>query len=284
MRHVLDTLDGSWSCENTPSILAKSIFYYIQSSGHFICGRRYMTDRSDYQSILLAYTRHGEGVLKYRNQLYSVKKGQLFIIDCFEHQYYGTGKPGFWEFDWIHFTGSESKNYVKMILENNGPVFVIDENSTIPDNMEKIQRMVKEKDKRVDIIASKLIVEILTELLLKSLRMDDMQATLVPPLIRKATRIIERNYNKPISLDTLSEELCISKFHFSRLFKKHTGYSPYEYLIKQRLNQAKSLLKSTDYPIAEISQKVGFESTSHFIKVFKQHEKTTPLKFRGFWR
>jgi len=277
-------LEGSWIRENTPSMLAKSTFYYVQSLGHFKTDRNYKTDRSDYQSVLIAHTKKGEGMLKYRGQVYEIKEGQLFIIDCFEHQFYGTGKTGYWEFDWIHFTGSESKNYARMILDNCGPVYSTNDSSIIPDNIEKIQVLIKGKDKRADIIASKLLVEILTELLLKSLKMNAMQDMFLPPVIQRAARIIERNYNTHITLDTLSEELCISKFHFARLFKKHTGYSPYEYIIKQRLNQAKSLLKTTDYPISEISRRVGFESTSHFIKVFRHHENTTPLKFRGFWR
>jgi len=67
------------------------------------------------------------------------------------------------------------------------------------------------------------------------------------------------------------------------LFKKYTGYGLYEYLINYRLSQAKSLLNTTYLPVGEIAQKVGFESTSQFIKIFKKNENTTPLQFRKYW-
>lgn len=284
MQAIMDIEKNSWSRENTPSLLSKSMFYYIQSIGHFFCNENYMTDRSNYNSMLLTYTNSGEGILRYRNQTYRIGCGQVFIIDCFEHQFYGTGGSGFWEFDWIHFNGSESRNYVAQILSNSGPVFNVDKDSVIPECIKKIHKMINEKDKRTDIIASKIIVEILTELLLKSCGTGEFHDSQIPGLIQSAINKIERNYNNPINLDFLSKELCVSKFHLSRLFKKHTGFSPYEYLIKQRINQAKSLLKTTEYSVGEISRIVGFESTSHFIKVFNHHERTTPLKFRRFWR
>ncbi len=277
-------LEGSWHDENTPSIVSKSMFYYIQSVGHYLASKNYKTNRRDYNSMLLIHTMGGEGVLQYRNKTYKIKKNQVFIIDCIEQQFYGTGESGFWEFDYIHFNGSESRSYVARIMDNGGPVFRIERDSIISECIKRIHATINKKDKRVDIIVSKTIIEILTELLLKGCGTEELQDSRIPLSVQNAVRIIENSYNRPMSMDELSKEICVSKYHMSRLFKKHTGFSPYEYLIKQRLNQAKILLKTTDCPVGEISRKVGFESISHFIKMFSRYEKTTPLKFRGFWR
>lgn len=243
-----------------------------------------MTDRNDYDSMLLTYTVNGEGILRYRNQVYKVEKGQIFIIDCMEYQYYGTGDTGEWEFNWVHFNGSESRNYINQILECNGPVFKAAIDSIIPGYFIKIQDMVNSKAKRADVIISKMIVEMLTELLLKSYGTEDINDSYMPLLVQCAIRKIDRDFSSQLNLDELAKELCVSKFYLSRLFKKHTGYSPYEYIINQRLNHAKNFLKTTEWTVGEISQKVGFESSSHFIKIFSQHENTTPLKFRRYWR
>lgn len=284
IKSVADIKESSWNLENTPSMLARTMFYYIQSVGFFDCNIGYITDRSDYDTMLLVYTVNGEGILQYQDQTYRIGKGQVFIIDCLAHHLYGTADSGSWEFRWIHFNGSESRNYITQILKNSGPVFNVDKDSCIPEYMNKILTMMDTKDKRMDILASKLIVEILTELLLKSCGTDSMQESHIPESIQLAVNIIEKNHTEPMNLDKLSSILCVSKYHLSRLFKKHTGYSPYEYFIKQRMNHAKDLLKSTELSIGEISRDVGFESTSHFIKLFHQHEKITPLKFRAFWR
>ena len=60
----------------------------------------------------------------------------------------------------------------------------------------------------------------------------------------------------------------MSKYHFSRLFKKVCGYSPYEFLILTRLNRAKYLLKTTSLPIKVIAQNVGYQSVTTFTNAF----------------
>ena len=72
-------------------------------------------------------------------------------------------------------------------------------------------------------------------------------------------------------------------FYLTKLFKKYTSEGLYEYLINFRINKAKELLRTSQIPIYEISEKVGFESVSNFIKTFKQNEEITPLKFRKLW-
>jgi len=85
-------------------------------------------------------------------------------------------------------------------------------------------------------------------------------------------------------LDELSNNVGVSKYHLSRLFKKFTGYSPYEYLMNYRINESKKLLKTTNLPIYQIADRVGFNSSSHYIKIFKKNEEVTPLQFRNYRR
>jgi len=95
---------------------------------------------------------------------------------------------------------------------------------------------------------------------------------------------IEKNYATDISLEDMAAVACSSKYHFCRNFKKITGYGPYEYLVKYRINKAKSLLKETDISVGEIAEYVGFGSTSNFIQTFKKLEGLTPLKYRNYWK
>lgn len=279
----LDLLDGSLNYESTPSMTARSIFYYIQSAGHFFCNSTYSTLRSDYDSMLLLYTLNGQGILEYRGQTFNITKGQLFLIDCKETQYYASDRKNPWEFVYIHFNGSESRNYVKYILEGSGPVFTLQESSVIPQYIRQIHEMLNKKDVRSEIVGSCLIIEILTELLLYSCH-GALEQNSLPETIQKIIDKLERSYFLPLNLDSLAEDICISKFYLSRQFKKYTGFSPYEYLLKCRLNHAKDLLKNSDLPVSEIGMKVGFESASHFIKLFKSQESITPLNFRKHWR
>ena len=98
-----------------------------------------------------------------------------------------------------------------------------------------------------------------------------------------ALAFVEENYNSNISLSDMASHSCCSEFHFSRLFKKVTGYSPYEYIVKYRVNKAKNLLKNTDKSVEDIAECVGFGSASNFIRTFREFEGMTPLKYRKYW-
>lgn len=283
MQSIISLKRGSWSTDHTPSLMARSMFFYVQSAGYFKCKSRYMTKRQNYNTMLLLHTIKGKGILKYRNQSYTLKSGQGFLIDCMDYQYYGVYNRDEWEFKWLHFNGCESRSYFERIYENKGPVFELSHNSVIPEHIDEISNMMKERDYRIDVISSCRIVDILTELLLDNYKGRE-DSSEVPFFIRKTIEKMERDYCLDINLDTLASEVGVSKYHLSRVFKRYTGYSPYEYILNYRLSQSKELLKSTQLPIYEIASRVGFDSSSHYIKQFRKQEGITPLKFREYWR
>lgn len=88
------------------------------------------------------------------------------------------------------------------------------------------------------------------------------------------------NYNKNISLEALADHACLSVNHLLRTFKQAFHQSPHQFLMQTRLQRAKLLLKTTNYPINEIVNLVGFECPSSFIRLFKNRYHITPLKFR----
>lgn len=95
-----------------------------------------------------------------------------------------------------------------------------------------------------------------------------------------AKEYINSNYNTDVSLDDISAYCCLSVNHLLRTFKEAYGISPYQYLMQLRINRAKHLLKTTDYPLGEIVGLIGFENTSSFIRLFKNSVCMTPSKFR----
>jgi AraC family transcriptional regulator len=97
--------------------------------------------------------------------------------------------------------------------------------------------------------------------------------------ISMAKDIIYSNYGQPISIEEISKNICISKYHFTRLFKDIYGISPYQFLKTVRLEKAKELLLK-DYSLAEIAHRVGFIESNSFINAFKSYTKIYPTEFR----
>lgn len=99
--------------------------------------------------------------------------------------------------------------------------------------------------------------------------------------IERAKEYIAHNFIEDISLSDISQYCYVSPFHFSRLFKTFTSYSPYQYLLKTRLKNSEFLLRNTDRAVTEICFSSGFNSLEHFITAFKQTYQAPPSHFRN---
>lgn len=97
-------------------------------------------------------------------------------------------------------------------------------------------------------------------------------------------RTLDEAYADSIPLEQLAKRVAVSKFHLQKAFKRYTGFSPHEYVINTRITQAKELLQYSDYRVAEIALKVGWDNVSHFIKLFKARTAETPLAYRKKWQ
>lgn len=297
-----DRDDGMWldadiklfdseAFNHTPSMLARSSFYYVQCAGHFRCKPEYYTKRKGYCSYLLIYTLDGRGSAVYREKRYELLPGLAFLIDCREYQEYGTDGD-FWDFFWMHFNGCGSAGYFDSIYANYGPAVDMgtgsgtgcETGSGVPACMNEILGLMKLSDMRFELKASYLVAKILADLALSGAQNDvreqgDGESMLIGP----ALEFIEKSYFMGISLDDIAKAACSSKYNFSRIFKRKTGYSPYEYLTKYRINKSKELLITTNDSVEEIAGLVGFESASNYIRTFRELEAVTPLKFRRYW-
>ena len=99
--------------------------------------------------------------------------------------------------------------------------------------------------------------------------------------LKTAMQFIRKNYAESISLDQLSRIALLSPFHFQRSFKSVYELTPLELVTHLRLKKACSLLKNTKKPVTEITVQCGFESTSSFIRLFKNRFNQTPLSYRN---
>lgn len=99
--------------------------------------------------------------------------------------------------------------------------------------------------------------------------------------LKRALDLLDSRFADDVSLDALASDVAMSKFHFVRLFKASTGLSPYQYLLKRRMEQGKRLLQTGDLPIAQVAQAVGFADQSAFASHFKKHFGVTPREARG---
>ena len=96
--------------------------------------------------------------------------------------------------------------------------------------------------------------------------------------INEIIHYINQNLSDDLSLDALASRFYSSKYHLLREFKKHTGYTPHEYITLKRLLMAKELLRS-GMSISDVCQECGFNNYSNFIRSFSKTFNISPKKY-----
>ena len=91
---------------------------------------------------------------------------------------------------------------------------------------------------------------------------------------------VRANLEKETTLKTMARHIGMSESNFSRRFKASTGITPYQYVLQERLETAKYMLRQRDLSLAHIASATGFSSQSHFSTVFKRSTNKTPMKYR----
>ena len=100
---------------------------------------------------------------------------------------------------------------------------------------------------------------------------------------RRLARVVEyiRNHlNQPLAVGALSGMAQMSQSHFSKMFKLSTGLAPHQFVLQERINRSKELLRQDDAKIVDVALEVGFENQAHFTTVFGNFVGMTPRQFQ----
>lgn len=268
---------------HSASETAKQLWFFVHSVGWFQCKPQYDMNRQlfDFQ---LKYVIRGHGKVQWHGKTYSVGPGDIFYLDLNQkHRYYADPKDPF-EVLWVHFGGVQANDYFHLLDGNTYPIFTVHNPEATEALFHQLYETFKYRQVGQEAIASAIITQILTNLIILRMKGGEQQPTLeapsYPESIQQAIYFMENNFSYPLKLEDIAKETMLSTYYFSRLFKRATGYSVMEYLQKFRMNQAKNLLINKNISINEVASQCGFSEQSYFGKMFKRYEKQTPRAYR----
>ncbi len=260
---------------------AKELLFYVSEIGHFNAGKDFYTERSEKKEYYILFTISGEGVLKHKDQTIRLKKNHAVMIYCNEYQYYATANEDNWNHMWVHFNGTGADSYDNIINDSGVSCVHIDDPEKFINEMEEIMKNPGVNDIKQSVMASLHLTNMLTMMALGKYSVQNLKKySQHQEYIDKILEYIKNNYQDPITLEDLTSEIHLSKYYFLKIFNQYTGMTPYEYLIHYRINKAKTLLRTTSLPVAQVAHCVGFLDECNFIKRFKLLTGTTPLNFR----
>ena len=98
--------------------------------------------------------------------------------------------------------------------------------------------------------------------------------------IEKAKEYLESHWLDKFNADETAKAACLSKAHFTKLFKKHTGVTPYEYYINYKISKLKEKLLDTNLSIAQAFAACNMDYNGHSARLFKEKVGVSPSDYR----
>lgn len=270
-------LYGSRIFVEEPSRLAQEVLYYAVACGQFYTEESCRIVNGNCHNYLLFYVLEGMVSVSCDGCIMTAEKGKIGFVDCARLEQCSTiGKT---EFLWVHLDGCNiAKIYGHILEQYNGFVFKHKKGREFQYMFKMLlagyhpERMLSEAEK------SRQIYDMLMHLMDDAAGRGEQHLDIT---YESARQFIEGNIGKAISLRDIADAVNMSQYHFCRLFKKASGYSPYEYLLMARMDRAKYLLKTTDIPIKNVAQQVGYLNASTFSSVFATKVGLSPKAFRA---
>ncbi|AVO46190.1 helix-turn-helix domain-containing protein [Phreatobacter cathodiphilus] len=156
------------------------------------------------------------------------------------------------------------------------------EDPDIADAMTRLDRVLSEGDGPTDLYAESIGLFIAARVLELS-RLDQApERNAVGSRSRMAILedYLRSHVGSQVSIDDLAQLAGLSRFHLIRSFRDAFGATPYQYFLRLRMNEARRLLTATTLPVAQVATKVGFSSSTQFVKMFRAMEGVTPGSLR----
>lgn len=269
-------LSGSEYFLPTVSDNARLLYYYTTICGHYFCEPGYCIDRTDTQAYLLMSIVQGQLAIETPSGRVVAQAGDTVLLRGYApHRYYALS---YLEFSWVHVSGANSQALCDSLTNGTGVLLTQQQYEEIKALLYQLISRFRNQQRVSEPMCARTIYDVLCCLMPDAGLLTLLEETSAP--IDRAVLYIQSRLGEQLSLGEIAAHVQLSPYHFTRIFKKATGYSPYEYLILLRINQAKYLLKNSQLSIKEIGVKVGYNTEISFINAFSQKVGIPPGRFR----
>ena len=98
--------------------------------------------------------------------------------------------------------------------------------------------------------------------------------------LRRIRELVHAKMEDDLSLDEMAQSVGLSTAHFARMFRKSTGETPHQFVLRQRLERAKAMLRAPDARVLDVAVACGFKTQQHFAQVFRDVWGVSPTEYR----
>lgn len=260
-----------------PSRQARETFLYPLQCGHFVYLPGYSLTRESFDSFLLMYVHSGALALTFEGRTRPVTAGSFVLLDCYKLHAYSTDAG--WESTWCHFDGPSARGYYEAVAAHLGNVFTLADGYPALWTLDRMLSVFRRGGPVREPLMAKYLTDLLTHFL--------VSAPAAPGdagcgrMAEEITAYITEHFAEPLTVEDLAARANMSLYHFIRVFKRETGFTPHEYLLNTRIAAARYLLKNTRLPVKSVCYYTGFSAESVFCGAFKRAAGMTPAQYRA---
>lgn len=250
--------------------------FFVEMTGISYCDESYRIARKNSSMYVFEYILEGEGTVIVDNKQFIAKKGDVYILhrQC-NHEYY-SDKANPWTKIWFNAVGSLIDGLIQIYgLNNINHIRDMD----VADYFYQILALAREaKTSNPEFIKKASLVFFELVLSLKPKAQVEEQSFRKEAIILK--EYIDQNIMNKIELKDLSRLIYHSNSQTIRIFKKAFAYTPYQYIMNQKLELSKLLLLNTNKSIKEISVELNFYDEHYFSRYFNEKIGLSPQAYR----
>ncbi|AZB40971.1 AraC family transcriptional regulator [Bacillus sp. FJAT-42376] len=238
------------------------------------------TERKDLGKVIFQVTLSGFGEIQIDGKTHRVQPGQAFIVKSpSNYRYYLPETSDKWEFMYLTLYGEEADRCINHIRQKTSQVLRFHPESIPVKLLKQIYDEASTKNIKSAYKGSSLAYQFIMELYEYVSEMDK-EMDEWPESVVSAVLFARHSYDSPIGPDEMADASGLSRYHFTRMFKKNTGLTPIQYLTNIRVAKAVELLTHTKYTIEEIAGLVGYTNANYLNKVCRKVTGKSPGQIR----
>ncbi|MEI6166348.1 MAG: AraC family transcriptional regulator [bacterium] len=231
-------------------------------------------DRQHRPNVSLSLITFGNATFEQDGRRGTVERGTIFIAHKGSHQVLKTGSEGVMHKRSLILEGAALES-VMIAFHLTGVDRITPHNLPLTMNLfRRVRRALALKHNGFAREVSLIVWEILMTCA-EGLSVD------FPDNLRQAMEFVQASLHRPVCLKEIAKVSGLSARHCTRLFQKHTGLSPIQYCIHQRMTVAENLVSNTREPFKQIATSLGYENALQFSVRFKQYFKVSPRHYRN---
>lgn len=273
-----DFLAGSKTIYNYNTHTMYPYMFYPQIVGIQQLGRDYYNELGLAKEYMIQYTMEGEGSVTLNNEEFTVKKGDLLIINNYQHHILKTINDKPWKIAFIHIYDNELVTQLieKIYSKHRYVIHNMDEEIIVP-YIEKMISILSNENEKNEFKVSSLIYQLLMNICEYS---NSFESEVINFELTSVINFLNQNYNKPIQLKDILEYTNYSKNHLERLFKSRMKITIKDYLSRLRLRKSQELILTTNMYFKEIAFSVGLTDYRSLVYLYQNTLGMTPSEFK----